>query len=210
MDEIRPLEVFKCNRRIPIKAKIEAIKFAKQNNNQEAAKKYGITTKTIRKWKLNKLKFKAAPDPESRIILHLPPIVNINVFNLDKELYMWIDFNRSLGNEITTWSIAIEMIKKDLSKSNLKPKTLVWSVYRFMKRNSLTIRTGSHIGQQIPFNAEEKTFSFLKEIIRIRRYNGISSECIINMDETALQLNIPFHKIVHKVDAKIIAIKTQR
>ena len=59
---------------------------------------------------------------------------------------------------------------------------------------------------------KKKTFSFLKEIIRIRGYNGISSECIIiiNMDETALQLNMPFHKIVHKVEAKIIAIKTQR
>jgi len=79
-----------------------------------------------------------------------------------------------------------------------------------MKRNSLTIRTGSHVGQQIPFNAEEKAFPFLKEIIRIRRNNGISSECILNMDETALQLNMPFHKTVHKVGAKIIAIKTLR
>ena len=57
MVEIKPLEAFKRNRRIPIKTKIEAINFSKQNNNQKAAAKYGVTTKTIRKWKLNELKF---------------------------------------------------------------------------------------------------------------------------------------------------------
>ena len=30
------------------------------------------------------------------------------------------------------------------------------------------------------------------------------------MDETALQLNMPFHKTVHKVGAKTVSIKTQR
>ena len=211
MEEIKPLEAFKRNRRIPIKIKIEAINFAKQNNNKKASIKYGVTTKTIRKWKLNELKFKTVSDLESRITLHPPPIINPNVIDLDKELYAWIDFNRSLGNAITTWSIAVEIIKKDPSKSNLKPKALLQLVYRFMKRNSLTIRQGSHIGQQLPFNAVEKTFAFLKEIIRIRRDKDISSDCIIiNMDETALQLNMPFHKTVHKVGAKTISIKTQR
>jgi len=49
MEEIRPLEAFKRKRRIQNKTKIEAINFAKQNNNQEVSKKYGISTKTIRK-----------------------------------------------------------------------------------------------------------------------------------------------------------------
>ena len=79
-----------------------------------------------------------------------------------------------------------------------------------MKRKSLTIRQGSHLGQQLPFNAVEKTFSFLKEIIRIRRDKDISSDYIINMDETELQLNMTFHKTVHKVGTKRISIKTQR
>jgi len=37
------------NRKIPIKTKIEAIEYAKINNNALAAKKYGVTTKSIRR-----------------------------------------------------------------------------------------------------------------------------------------------------------------
>ena len=42
---------------------------------------------------------------------------------LDKAIYNWIDFNRSLGNPITSWAIDTEIIKKDPIKkiSNLSP-----------------------------------------------------------------------------------------
>ena len=53
MEEIRPLSSFKMNRKIPIKTKIEAIEFSKINNNALGAKKYGVTTKSIRRWKQN-------------------------------------------------------------------------------------------------------------------------------------------------------------
>ena len=141
--------------------------------------------------------------PESRITLHPTPIFNPNVLDLNKELYTWIDFNKSLGNAINTWSIGIEIIKKNSSMSNLKPKALLQSVYRFMKINSLTIRMGIHVGQQLPINAEEKTFSFLKGIIRIRRDNDNTSDCIINMDEIALQLNSHFIKPFTKHEQKL-------
>ena len=65
MEEIKPLEAFKCNRRIPIKTKIEVINFAKKNNNQKAATKHDVKTKTIRKRKLNEFKFKTVSNPES-------------------------------------------------------------------------------------------------------------------------------------------------
>ena len=32
-------------------------------------------------------------------------------YEIEKEIYNWIDFNRSLGNAVTTWSIGVEYIK---------------------------------------------------------------------------------------------------
>ena len=45
MEEIRTFEAFKLNRLIPIKVKIEAINFAKNNENQKADSKYGFQLK---------------------------------------------------------------------------------------------------------------------------------------------------------------------
>lgn len=78
-----------------------------------------------------------------------------------------------------------------------------------MQRNNLSIRTGSHVGQQLPSNSESLIFKFLLDIIVERKLNDISPENIINIDETALMYNMPETKTVHKIGAKTIAIKTQ-
>ena len=51
-------------------------------------------------------------DPETRITLHEPPSKNHINFKLEAEIYNWICFNRSLGNPVTTWAIAIEVKKR--------------------------------------------------------------------------------------------------
>ena len=50
-----------------------------------------------------------------------------------KKIYDWIIFNRSLGNMISTWAVAIEFIKADIKYKNYKPKSLFMKVYRFLK-----------------------------------------------------------------------------
>ena len=110
--ENKPFECFKRNRTIPIKVKLQAIEFAKKFNNQKAADKYGVSTKAIRRWKLNEKDFLKVLDPETRITLHEPPSNNHINFKLEAEIYNWICFNRSLGNPVTTWAIAIEVKKK--------------------------------------------------------------------------------------------------
>ena len=139
MEEIRPLSAFKQNRKIPIKTKIEAIEFAKTNNNVLAAK-YGVTTKSIRRWKQNETIFKSIDNPNKKITLHGASINRTINFELEKSLYDWIDYNRSLGNQITTWSIGIEIIKRDPTKRDIKPKSLLSFISRFLARNNLSIR----------------------------------------------------------------------
>lgn len=76
-------------------------------------------------------------------------------------MYHWIIFNRSLGNSINIWVVIIEFIKSDIRYKNYKPKTLFMKIYRFLKRFNLSIRAGTHIGQQLPPDSTDKIISFL-------------------------------------------------
>ena len=55
-------------------------------------------------------------------------------------------------------------------------------VYRFLKRFNLIIRTGTHIGYQLPPDSTDKIMSFLHELITIRKRYNINKENIINLD----------------------------
>ena len=208
--QIKPLEQFKQNRKIPISEKLKAIEFSKVNGNKKTAQKFGVTSKSIRRWKKNENMYLCVSNPKKKITLHNGnPNWNVN-FELDKQLYNWIAFNRSLGNPVSTWSIGIELIRRNPQKADIKPKSLFSWIYRFLDRNSLSIRSISHKGQQFPKNTENNIFSFLKKIINIRKLYNISTDSIINMDETALQYNMPSNKTVHKIGAKTITINTQQ
>jgi len=83
------------------------------------AKKHGVTTKSIRRWKQNETIFKLIDNQNKKITLHGAPINRTINIELEKTLYDWIDYNRSLGNPITIWSIGIEIIKRDPTKRDI-------------------------------------------------------------------------------------------
>ena len=103
-----------------------------------------------------------------------------------------------MGNPITTWSIDIEILKKDPTKRDIKPKSLLSFIYRFLARNKLSIRKGTHIGQQLPISSFDLVFSFLKAIIQNRKLYNFEPEFIVNMDETELNYNMPPNTTVIK------------
>ena len=58
----------------------------------------------------------------------------------------------------------------------------------------------SHVGQVLPNDTIQKEFIFfLKSVINKRKLYDIDSNHIMNMEETAFQLNIPSNKTIHKV-----------
>ena len=184
----------RINTKIPINIKLKAIQCAKENINQTAAITYKVSSKTFRRWRINEDKFKQVVYPNKRITLHNGTINRLNI-KLENEIYDWIIFNKSLGNAIITWALAIEFIKRGPEKK-LKRKSMYQYIYRFMKRYNLVQRVGTHIGQLLSYDSEDK---ILKEIINIRKRYNIPIQNIVNMDETALMYNIPFRKTIHKI-----------
>ena len=68
--------------------------------------------------------------------------------------------------------------------------------YRFIKRNGISIRRISHIGQIPPANINKYKASFIEEVINKRRIMNISVDdnyTTINMDETAFYLEMGFN-----------------
>jgi len=114
-----------------------------------------------------------------------------------------------LGNSITTWSIVFEILKRDPTKRDIKPKSLLSFIYSFLLRNNLSIRKGNHIRQQLPNNSFSLIYSFLKAIIHNRKLYNIEPEFIISMDEIVINYIMPPNTTVHKVGEKTIFIKTQ-
>jgi len=78
-----------------------------------------------------------------------------------------------------------------------------------MQRFYLSIRKGSHIGQQLPSDSEDRIIHFLRSIILLRKRKNINPENIINMDETAFNYNMNSNVTINKIGAKTIMIKTQ-
>ena len=112
-------------------------------------------------------------------------IENKLTYSLEKEIYDWISFNRSLDNPVTTWAIGIQNLKKEPLYLNIKPKSLLMAVYLFMERNNLSPRTASHVGQELPNDIIDRIYIFLKSIINKRKLYDIDSNHIVNMEEPA-------------------------
>ena len=53
-----------------------------------------------------------------------------------------------------------KFIKSDIRYKNYKPKALLMKVYRFLTRFNLSIRAGTHIGQQLPPDSTDKNYFF--------------------------------------------------
>ena len=104
---------------------------------------------------------------------------------------MGVTFNRSLGKPVTTWAIGIQILKKEPLYINIKPKSLLMAVYRFMERNNLSLRTTSHVGKELPNDTIDRIYIFLKSVINKRKLlYDIDSNHIVNMDETYHQTKL--------------------
>ncbi len=89
---IKPLEQFKQNRKIPISEKLKAIEFSKVNGNKKAAQKFGVISKSIRRWKKNETMYISVTNPKTKITLHKGNPHKAVDKELDDQLYNWIAF----------------------------------------------------------------------------------------------------------------------
>ena len=124
------------------------------------------------------------------------------------ELVEWILMNRSLDNAVTSWEVIIKACSLDENLKQKNVNTLQNWCCRFLKRNMLTFRSGTHVGQKLPEPYPELIRRFTKFNEDLRWDNSFELSQIANMDETPLFMNIPNTKTIAKIGSKEVNIKT--
>ena len=128
--------------------------------------------------------------------------------DIEDELVEWILMNWALGIAVTSWEVIIKACKLDESLKLKNINTLQNWCYRFLKRNMLTFRSGTHIGQKLPQSYTELMRKFTKFNEKLISDNDFELTQIANMDETSLFMNITNTKTIAKIGSKEVDIKT--
>jgi hypothetical protein len=88
-------------------------------------------------------------------------------------------------------------------------KSLLKWCYRFMNRHNLTMRLAGHIGQPLPKNLIDQFYEFFHYCIKARVKLIIDDNnysLIVNMDETAVYLEIPEKKQLNWKELKMLKL----
>ena len=128
----------------------------------------------------------------------------------EKEILSFIINTRKLNLPVTTKLVIakITSLYKEFSEKSRNAKLM--SIYRFLKRNNLSLRKSSHIGQPLNKNAKDEYYNFLYEVVKKRKINNINDnfDLIINCDETPLFFEMVDNKTIDNIGEKNIVIAT--
>ena len=119
-----------------------------------------------------------------------------NTKDIEDELIEWILMNRSLGIAVTSWEVIIKDCSLDESLKLKNVNTQQNWCYKFLKRNMLIFRSGTHVGQKLSESYPELIRRFTKFNEDLRWDNSFELSQIANMDETPLFMNIPNTKTI--------------
>ena len=134
-----------------MKKKIEAAEYALAiNNNVKAAEKYNVSEAIIRYWKTQLDKLKKESKTKDKITLHKGKKLTDETIETDALLLDFIKINRTIGIPITTISVKLELLRIGPDLPKLSSHGIYEYIYRFMNRNTLSLRTPRHVGQFLP------------------------------------------------------------
>ena len=123
--------------------------------------------------------------------------------------------DRALGlpvtlNELTGWATdAFEELraKRTKMRSDSFKGTTGW-LRRFLKRNRLSSRVATSVGQKVPENAKELAEDFLDRVQQFRDQDLTGESKILNMDEMPVYFDSPCLRTYEKKGNNTISMKT--
>lgn len=194
-----------CKRRsYPAKFKLNAIKLAKVNGNRGAARELNVDEKRIREWRKQESVLKEMPrekraqrrGPEA----HWP--------DLENELCSWIENQRKNGRSLST--VLIRIKAKQMADEKGYDDFLGGPSWcnRFFKRNGLTMRSRTTVGQKLPDDWQEKKASFLKFVKEKIEKLSLKPFQIGNMDEVPVSFDMPTSRSADFIGVKSVPVIT--
>lgn len=185
------------------KYKLLVIKFAEENNNCAAARKYNVNEKLVRDWRKNADKIAEMPRKKCA-----NRGKSCQWPELEKELVSWIEEQRKCGYIVTRNMIRLHALSMAKRKDIIDFKGTVSWCSRFLKRNDLVLRQKTKISQKLPDDLEDKISSFQSFVIKMRRKEEYDLSQIGNMDETPVWFDMPTARTVSHKGQKTVLVKT--
>lgn len=182
--------------------KLEVIKHYKETNNyRETGRFFSIAESTVREW--------VSKEPiisKIRSTKRAMRYSSVKFPELEHKLKEWVVDMRNKFSRVSTVRIIrqAKILANDLGLVNFVGQPS-WC-YNFMKRNNLSNRCITSIGQKLPIDWEAKVENFRKFIID----NSHDTELynIGNMDEVPISFDLPKSRTVNLKGAKEITVCT--
>ena len=126
------------------------------------------------------LEYWEAPNKNTKITLHKGCVPTYN--SIEQLFANFIELNRKALNPNTTWCIDIEMFRLIPKLKEVKYKTILQWIYRFLIRHNYTYRRHTHVGQSLPKEAFNLIAKFVFNCYNSRLSIIYDDEVIVNMN----------------------------
>lgn len=126
----------------------------------------------------------------------------------ERTLKDWVVSQRENSRAVTI--VMIRLKAKELAKQmNVTEFVggLSWCS-RFMRRNRLSVRSRTTVGQKLPNDWEEKVTNFFQFVSRRKDELNIQADRVFNMDEVPMSFDAPYFRTVDATGAESIPVST--
>lgn len=183
--------------------KLSAIAHAEVHGNRATGRQFNIDESVIRGWRKEKGTLEKM-NPRKRA--RRGPKAKWP--HLEADLKQWIVAQRDNNRPVSTVAIKLKAKLMAAEKHIDDFKGGVHWVYKFMKRNQLSVRTRTTVGKSLPENWEKKTDDFREFVAREIQHLHLPHSAIINMDQVPMCFDIPATRSVDEVGVKIVKVAT--
>ena len=127
---------------------------------------------------------------------------------LERTLKEWIISQRENSRAVTT--IMIRLKAKELARQMNVAEFIGGPSWcsRFMRRNRLSVRSRTTVGQKLPENWEEKVTNFHQFVSRRKEQLAIQADRVFNMDEVPMSFDAPYSRTVDTTGAESVPVST--
>lgn len=183
--------------------KLNVVSRAEQIGNRAAGREFEIDERCVRRWRAEKKELEKMPQQK-----RARRSGTVRWPALEQDLLLWIKEQRKKGLSISTTKIRLQAKLMARTKNIDDFKGGPNWCYRFMKRNKISVRTRTTVGQELPSDWQKKKDDFLKYVMDIIAEKKLQLPQIINMDETPLTFDCPSNRTVDEIGTKTISILT--
>ena len=193
----RPCQSFTFEYRLKVIARADEIR------NRAAAREFEIDESMIRYWRKKKDVMTKLPKRQRACrtgIAKFPA--------LERTLKEWIISQRENSRAVTT--VMIRLKAKELARQMNVAEFIGGPSWcsRFMRRNRLSVRARTTVGQKLPDDWEEKIVNFHEFVSRSKEELGIQADRVFNMDEVPMSFDAPYSRTVDSIGAESIPVST--